>query len=76
MMALMLAAPVLLVSGLLWTLSSTPAARDVPVRIVQPNIGQEEKWESRFEEGNFQRLARLSTPASEGARLPGSFCSC
>jgi apolipoprotein N-acyltransferase len=67
--ALMLAAPVLIVGGLLWSLSSTPPARDVPVRIVQPNIGQEEKWESRFEEGNFQRLARLSTPAAEGPRL-------
>jgi apolipoprotein N-acyltransferase len=67
--ALMLAAPALIVSGLVWTLSSTSPARDVSVRIVQPNIGQEEKWESRFEDGNFQRLARLSVPVAEGPRL-------
>ena len=31
-----------------------------PVRIVQPNIGQQDKWREGFEEENLARLARLS----------------
>jgi apolipoprotein N-acyltransferase len=30
------------------------------VRIVQPNIGQHEKWQPGFEQRNFERLKRLS----------------
>ncbi len=35
-------------------------ARQIPVRIVQPNIGQQDKWRDGYEEVNFIRLARLS----------------
>lgn len=39
------------------------------LRIVQPNIGQQDKWKPGFEESNFQRLARLSGPPSSTPRL-------
>ncbi len=42
-----------------------PAARPL-VRIVQPNIGQQNKWDPNFEQENFARLGRLtSAPAGE-----------
>src|SRR3546814_19181930 len=45
------------------------AAPDLPVRIVQPNIGQQDKWREGFEERNFARLRRLSGQAGEEPRL-------
>jgi apolipoprotein N-acyltransferase len=51
---------------LLWALpaSRVPEAETVikPVRIVQPNIGQQDKWRPGFSEVAAQRLARLSAP--------------
>ncbi|SMF61784.1 apolipoprotein N-acyltransferase [Allosphingosinicella indica] len=50
--------------------SGPPAgARPVPVRIVQPNIGQQDKWKPGFERRNFERLARLSAIDGTGPRL-------
>jgi apolipoprotein N-acyltransferase len=62
---------ILLTAALLWAM---PASRvpDTPiavrqVRIVQPNIGQQDKWRPGFSEIAAQRLAGLSAP-----RLPDS----
>ena len=41
----------------------------VPIRIVQPNIGQQDKWREGFEEQNFERLRRLSGAPGEAPRL-------
>jgi apolipoprotein N-acyltransferase len=45
------------------------AAPHVKLRIVQPNIGQEEKWTPGFEAETLQRLARLSKSRSTEPRL-------
>jgi apolipoprotein N-acyltransferase len=45
-----------------------PAA-DLKLRIVQPNIGQEQKWTPGFEQETLQRLARLSRSRTQEPRL-------
>ena len=52
----------LLALGLIgWQSSSAPtAATGKRIRVVQPNIGQEDKWREGLEEEAFQRLSRLS----------------
>ncbi|HET9336159.1 MAG TPA: apolipoprotein N-acyltransferase, partial [Sphingomicrobium sp.] len=40
-----------------------------PVRIVQPNIGQEEKWREGFGDEAAARLAQLSLPRAAQSRL-------
>ncbi|MDP9412873.1 MAG: apolipoprotein N-acyltransferase [Pseudomonadota bacterium] len=47
------------------TLPSAPVA----LRIVQPNIGQQDKWKEGFAERNFSILRRLSRSAAPGPRL-------
>jgi apolipoprotein N-acyltransferase len=43
-----------------------PVGAGAAVRIVQPNIGQQNKWDPGFEAENFRRLARLTgRPAAE-----------
>jgi apolipoprotein N-acyltransferase len=68
-------AAILLGAALLWALPAsrvpeTPIAIR-PVRIVQPNIGQQDKWRPAFSAIAAQRLARLSAPRHPqgGARL-------
>jgi apolipoprotein N-acyltransferase len=41
----------------------------VPLRIVQPNIGQQDKWKAGFEARNFARHKRLTGPPSAAPRL-------
>jgi apolipoprotein N-acyltransferase len=41
----------------------------VPVRVVQPNIGQENKWKEGFQEHNFALLERLSRTSDKRPRL-------
>jgi apolipoprotein N-acyltransferase len=41
----------------------------VPIRVVQPNIGQENKWREGFQEHNFALLQRLSKTADKSPRL-------
>ena len=60
---------------LLWSLpvarvSETPIAAK-PIRIVQPNIGQQDKWRPGFADEAARRLAALSAPrhADAGRRL-------
>ncbi len=45
------------------------AAPAVPVRIVQPNIGQQDKWKEGFEERNLALLKRLSASRDPRPRL-------
>ncbi|HMC91999.1 MAG TPA: apolipoprotein N-acyltransferase, partial [Allosphingosinicella sp.] len=66
---------VLIVAGAA-LLSALPASAVPPdpltvmnVRVVQPNIGQEDKWRPGFDEEAEQRLASLSGPPSAGPRL-------
>src|SRR4051794_2756157 len=68
--------PLVVIGGttaLLWVL---PASRVPPdplavlnVRIVQPNIGQQDKWRPGFDEEARRRLAALSGPPGADARL-------
>jgi apolipoprotein N-acyltransferase len=69
--------PLVLIFGvttLLWVLPSSPVPPDPlairNVRVVQPNIGQEDKWRPGFDEEAARRLATLSGgPTSEGRLL-------
>jgi apolipoprotein N-acyltransferase len=58
---------------LLWVLPSSSVPADpltvINVRIVQPNIGQEDKWRPGFDEEAARRLATLSGPPSNEPRL-------
>ena len=40
-----------------------------PLTIVQPNVGQQDKWVGEKADANFAKLARLTTPLSEEPRL-------
>jgi apolipoprotein N-acyltransferase len=65
---------IVLVTALLWLLPSSPVPDDPlairAIRIVQPNIGQSEKWRPEFAEQAAQRLAALSgAPGIQGPRL-------
>jgi apolipoprotein N-acyltransferase len=51
---------------------ATPAlvpAATPQLRIVQPNVGQEVKWDPVAEEANFRRLVRLTGPPGRAPRL-------
>lgn len=57
-------------AGLVAATSPSALARpSLPLRIVQPNIGQQDKWTPGFEARNFARLARLSAAPAPGPRL-------
>ncbi|HET9810452.1 MAG TPA: apolipoprotein N-acyltransferase [Sphingomicrobium sp.] len=60
---------IVLATAILWLLPSSPVPEDPlllrPIRIVQPNIGQEDKWRPGFAEESARRLAALSTKDSE-----------
>jgi apolipoprotein N-acyltransferase len=64
---------ILAVTALLWLLPASAVPPDpltvLNVRIVQPNIGQQDKWRPGFDEEAAQRLASLSGPPSAGPRL-------
>lgn len=64
---------IIAVTTLLWVLPSSPVPADPltvrNVRIVQPNIGQEDKWRAGFDEEAARRLASLSGPPGPDARL-------
>ena len=60
-------------TALLWVLPSSPVPPDplavLNVRVVQPNIGQEDKWREGFADEAARRLALLSGPPSNETRL-------
>jgi apolipoprotein N-acyltransferase len=64
---------IIAVTTLLWVMPSSPVPPDplavMNVRIVQPNIGQEDKWRPGFAEQAARRLASLSGPPSSEPRL-------
>jgi apolipoprotein N-acyltransferase len=67
-------APAALAAGALlllaWPLPPTPASLTMrPLRIVQPNIGQEDKWREGLEREAFARLGQLSLGGTAGPRL-------
>ena len=51
------------------TAADTLPSANVPLRIVQPNIGQQDKWKEGFEARNFALLERLSRSAERRPRL-------
>lgn len=61
------------VTAFLWVLPSSSVPADPltirNVRIVQPNIGQEDKWRPGFDEEAARRLAALSGPPTGEPRL-------
>ena len=68
--ALTLLLPILLIGvvGLLIP-APTPSASAPHIRVVQPNIGQQDKYDETFEARNFQKLAMLSGKPSAQPRL-------
>ncbi|HEX8225298.1 MAG TPA: apolipoprotein N-acyltransferase [Allosphingosinicella sp.] len=59
-----------LVAAAGWLAAGRPAAADGPaMRIVQPNIGQQDKWREGFEEENLARLAAYSGAGADSPRL-------
>lgn len=65
---------IVLATAVLWVLPSSAVPEDPlllkPVRIVQPNIGQEEKWRPGFADEAAQRLNALSAmPGGSRPRL-------
>ena len=63
------AAAVLLASILFWPRAPLGTTELKAVRIVQPNIGQEDKWRDGFGDEAAARLAQLSMPKAEQSRL-------
>jgi apolipoprotein N-acyltransferase len=57
-------------AGAAWALSPSPGGTPGPaVRIVQPNIGQQNKWEPGYERQNFERFVHLTGPPTAEPRL-------
>lgn len=40
-----------------------------PITVVQPNVGQQDKWEGSKADANFAKLARLTAPKNDTPRL-------
>lgn len=61
------------ITGILTVLPSSVVPTDAltvrKVRVVQPNIGQEDKWRAGFDEEAARRLAELSGPPAAEPRL-------
>ncbi len=45
------------------------SGKATPITVVQPNIGQQDKWEGSKADGNFAKLARLTSPKDDTPRL-------
>ncbi len=64
---------ILSVTALLWLLPSSPVPADPltisNLRVVQPNIGQEDKWRTGFDVEAARRLGALTGPPSAEPRL-------
>ncbi|WP_374524434.1 apolipoprotein N-acyltransferase [Sphingopyxis sp.] len=41
----------------------------IPITVVQPNVGQQDKWEGSKADANFAKLARLTAPKDDVPRL-------
>ncbi len=65
---------IVLAAALLWLLPGAHVPEDPltikPIRIVQPNIGQQDKWRPEYSDAAARRLAELSnTPGGQRPRL-------
>ena len=66
----MVAAGVAALTGLSFLLSPTAEQKaGIAIRIVQPNIGQQDKWQEGFQAENMARLKRLSAWGKDEPRL-------
>jgi apolipoprotein N-acyltransferase len=55
--------------GALASSSSTTKLPTIPITVVQPNVGQQDKWQGEKADANFAKLARLTTPQNDQPRL-------
>ncbi|HEX2814229.1 MAG TPA: apolipoprotein N-acyltransferase [Sphingopyxis sp.] len=46
-----------------------PKPGTIPITVVQPNVGQQDKWEGGKADANFAKLARLTAPKDDTPRL-------
>ena len=46
-----------------------PRPKSIPITVVQPNVGQQDKWEGSKADANFAKLARLTKPENDTPRL-------
>jgi apolipoprotein N-acyltransferase len=67
--ALISGVAVLLAAVLFWPRSPMTTTELKPVRVIQPNIGQEDKWREGFGDQAANRLAMISLPKSDRPRL-------
>lgn len=50
-------------------LAPAPPLGETAITIVQPNVGQQDKWQGEKADANFEKLARLTRPLSGEPRL-------
>jgi len=67
--AAVLVVAVIGVGALAWVGAPEPGATGRLIRIVQPNIGQQNKWDPNFREENYRRLASLTGEPTVTPRL-------
>ena len=67
--AAILLASILGVGAAAWAAAPSPGYSGTAIRIVQPNIGQQNKWDPGFEAENFRRLAALTGRPGPAPRL-------
>ncbi|MEH6701580.1 apolipoprotein N-acyltransferase, partial [Parasphingorhabdus sp.] len=64
--------PVLLVTAFPTLLSPTPFEAGnplIPITVVQPNIGQQDKWKAGYEQQNLAKLAELTVRKDDEPRI-------
>ncbi len=49
--------------------TNPPRADGIPITVVQPNVGQQDKWVGAKADANFAKLARLTAPKDDTPRL-------
>ncbi|KTE33512.1 apolipoprotein N-acyltransferase [Sphingopyxis sp. HIX] len=49
--------------------ADAPRPKNIPITVVQPNVGQQDKWVGAKADANFAKLARLTAAKSETPRL-------
>ena len=59
----------LAVIGSFFTAPRDEPQREIPITVVQPNVGQEDKWVGAKADTNFAKLARLTAPKDDTPRL-------
>ena len=59
----------LAVIGSFFTAPRDEPQREIPITVVQPNVGQADKWVGAKADANFVKLARLTAPKDDTPRL-------